>query len=145
MNGHTAALMICLMLVAGFATAQNPPEPTPLPDPAAPIVQTADAGDPCMAEIRAVMDQEQVDIRDLVALLDHTVGHAEQVALQKRIAEVKMNAEVAMLQVQLKYARSANNTEAVSRLEASIALILDPELRRVPQQGSNSDEAGARR
>ncbi len=145
MTGHKTAFLISLLLITGTAAAQSETEPVSTPEIVAAEIQTTGTEDPRMVEIRGVLDKERRDVADLVAVLNRTVDHAERLALQMNIAEVKKNAEVDMLKVQLKYALSENKDDAVARLEASIESILNPVVRLAPEQRPATDEAGARR
>ena len=144
MTGYAATILIALMFTAVAVEAQveeNSAIPLVVTQP------TTQPGDPMpnrMAEIRHVMDQERVAVSELVALLGGTEDHAERMTLQKRIAEVKKNAEVEMLSVQLRYARAGNQGDVVTRLEASIEQILNPVLSLAPVSGSAQNETGSR-
>ena len=145
MNRSAVVLLSCLLLTAGATLAQDTKTTTPGPEIPLLVPQADDAVDARMTEIRAVLAQERVEVDALVESLSRTQDHTERLQLQQRIAEVKKNAEVEMLRVQLRYARLAEQSETVARLEASIAQILDPAVRRAELRQNAGDETGSRR
>jgi crotonobetainyl-CoA:carnitine CoA-transferase CaiB-like acyl-CoA transferase len=145
MNRSASAILTCLLLTAGVAVAQDAADAPHPPQIPLMTTQPSDTLDTRMAEIRAVFAQERLDVDALADQLGRTDDHAERTLLQQRIAEVKKNAEVEMLRVQLRYARLAEQSETVARLEASIAQILDPAVSREELRQNAGDDTGARR
>jgi hypothetical protein len=133
------------MVFTGVTDARADKPQTVSPEVPQTTVQTGDTISTRMTEIRSVLDQERHDVSELVILLRQTTDHAERVDLQRRITDVKKNAEVEMLRVQLRYARTANQVDAVAKLEASIKQILDPVVPTVSTSATDQNESGSRR
>ncbi len=143
MTSVIITILLFAMALAGFVDAQaNELQPTS-PEVIQTTVQTGDTISTRMTDIRSVLDKERHDVSELVVLLRQTEDHAERTVLQRRIAEVKKNAEVEMLRVQLRYARTANQIDTVTKLEASIRQILDPVVPSVATSASTQADTGS--
>jgi hypothetical protein len=133
------------MVLTGISDARaDKPQPVS-PEVLQTTVQTGDTISTRMTEIRSVLDKERLDVSELVIILRQTTDHTERVDLQRRIAGVKKNAEVEMLRVQLRYARTANQIDAVAKLEASIKQILEPVVPTISTPATDQNESGSRR
>ncbi len=144
---RTKSLILALVLFAfGFGYAADPVPPTSqFPD------QTAQSGEiaenpgavridslpvdadksinsglrpAMMDELREMREEEQLSVIDLTNELMQTVSQEERMELQKRISEIKSDATLQSMAIQLKYARLGGFDEQIQRLEVDIELFV---------------------
>ncbi len=81
---------------------------------------------PMMNEIRVLMDVSRGEVAELVLLAANTTDREASQAIQMEISTIKQQAELDILAIQARYARSAGNAELALQIEASIAAIISP-------------------
>ena len=148
------ALVLLLVSVAALAVAADPEPQTPTNAPssteravapgldinqaeieagvvtepvdAAKAFDGSEAVSPMMTEITAAMDLNRVAVDELAARAASTPDQAANVAIQHEIAVLKQQAELDVLGIQARYARTAGNEELANQLDAAIAAIISP-------------------
>lgn len=111
---------IYLLLLLSLAVFGVSPQAAGVPEPRATV-------SPMMQEVQTALAQEATAIQALQNNLAN--AHTEQDALRilREISQRKQDTEIAVLGIQVRYARRAGHEEAAVRMEQAIARILDPE------------------
>jgi len=86
----------------------------------------AAAVSPMIAEIRATLEASRLAVADLAAQAPLNRDHAADVALQKQVSQLKQQAELDILAIQLRYARADGKEELALKIEAGIEAIISP-------------------
>ncbi len=81
---------------------------------------------PLMPRISTLLEQERNQLADLEQQFRQAADEQSALAIQRRIREVKVETELAILRLQLDAARERGDDETVSRLEQAIATITGP-------------------
>lgn len=117
-------LLLSLVLIAvalpAFVRAD---EETAVPAPKPRLVKAS----PMMVEIRAVLDEERAALKTLNERFRAAKDPDAAIAIQREIARVKLDAEVAVMRVQAKHARAAGRADVATNIEAAIRMMLEPE------------------
>ncbi len=149
-----AVLIILVVSAAALATAGDPQPQSPTNPPANPersaapdldinqaeidagMAPDAGGGDkaqpgvatesPMITEIRATLDASRLEIVDLTAQAPAHRSDEADLALQTQIAQLKQQAELDILAIQVRYARADGREELASQIEADIAAIISP-------------------
>jgi TolA-binding protein len=87
---------------------------------------------PMHREIRESLETEQARVQELNRRFIEAVLLSEKIAIQKEIEEIKKGGQVAVLEIQLRYARSEARPQDVKQLEAAIEALKNPK----PLRGS---------
>ena len=117
------------VLVLAFLVCAVAPAPAGAADDAvapAPAVKRVAQPSPMMVEIRAVLDSERASLKSLNERFRAAKDDATAQALQREIAQVKQDSEIAILRVQAKHARLAGHDAVAAYLEGAIRTILSP-------------------
>jgi hypothetical protein len=116
-----------LLLSLSFLVAQ-PRAASAAEETVAPALRPARVAQPSpmMVEIRAVLDQERTSLKSLNERFRAAKDDATAQALQREIAQVKQDSEIAILRVQAKHARLAGHDAVAAYLEGAIRTILSP-------------------
>jgi len=85
-------------------------------------------------EIRALLIREQEEIAGLTSSMEATKDQVEALELQREIGTRKQLTEIAIMEVQAKYAEAAGHLEKAETLRGVIQRMKD----RLPQSPSNS-------
>ncbi len=96
------------------------------PNDAAKALEAQDLKLPMMNEIRVVMDVSRGEVSELALRAANTTDSTANQAIQQEISAIKLQTELDILAIQVRYARSAGNVELAERIEASIAAIISP-------------------
>ena len=97
---------------------------------------------PMVREIFDLVAAGRAELADLEAAYRAAAG-AERDALERRIAALKIDTEISVLETQLRYARAEGRDDDARRLENAIASLRQaPQLRAAPRPRA---EPGARR
>ena len=83
-------------------------------------------GSPMITEIRATLDASRLEIANLVAQAPAHRSHEADLALQTQIAQLKQQAELDILAIQVRFARADGQEDLAQQIEADIALIVSP-------------------
>lgn len=84
------------------------------------------AASPMITEIRAVLETSRQQVADLAAQGAAHPGHEADVALQKEISQLKKQAELDILAIQARYARTEGKEDLAQQIDAAIAAIISP-------------------
>lgn len=117
------SLLLFLLLLAALPAGPSAAEETAAPVPKPRLAKAS----PMMVEIRAVLDEERAALKSLNERFRAAKDADAAIALQREIARVKLDAEVAVLRVQAKHARAAGRADVAANLEAAIQKMLEPE------------------
>lgn len=124
MRPHRIGLAILLLVVVIGAT------PSVRAADEAPVATTPSVRvvrqNPMMAEIRAVLDGERATLARLNQRFRAAVDGTDAEAIQKEIAQVKLDSEMAVLRVQVKYARAGGREAVAAFLEGAIRAMQSP-------------------
>lgn len=115
-------LLTVVLLAVATPAALRAAEETAAPAPKPRLAKAS----PMMAEIRAVLDEERAALRSLNERFRAAKDPDAAIALQREIARVKLDAEVAVLRVQAKHARAAGRADVAASLETAIEQMLAP-------------------
>ena len=149
-----ALLIVLIVSAAALATAGDPQPQSPTNPPAtaersaapdldinqaeidAGVAPDAVDGDkaqtgvatesPMITEIRATLDASRLEIADLTAQAPAHRSHEADLALQTQVAQLKQQAELDILAIQVRYARGDGREELARQIEADIAAIISP-------------------
>lgn len=117
-------LFLIAFLAAGFdpalavtteAAGEPAPETTAAPAVALPQTRSLE-----MQEITAVLDAERQQVQELTAVLKEVNDDSAELALVRRIEQIKMGAEISVLRIQAKYAVNAGFTEKARQIEEAL-------------------------
>ncbi len=114
------ALLLCTGLPPVVRATEEPAAPTPTTKRVAKL-------SPMMTEIRALLDGERNALKSLDERYRAAKDPVAAIALQREIARVKLDTEIAVLRVQAKHARVAGRAEVATSLETAIQQMLQPE------------------
>ena len=81
---------------------------------------------PMITEIRATLDASRLEIAGLTAEAPAHRSHEADLALQTQITQLKQQAELDILAIQVRYARADGREELANQIEADIAAIISP-------------------
>ena len=153
MNVTRLALVALMILIVGLAVAADPEPQAPAEPPTRgeqatvtpaldinraeieagvvnDAVEAAKAAgaelSPMMAEIQATMQASRAEVADLAARAVAAPDAETRQALQGQITQLKRQAELDVLAIQARHARTAGNEELASQIEAAIASIESP-------------------
>jgi len=82
------------------------------------------AESPMITEIRATLDASRLEIADLTAQAPAHRDHAAELALQQQVSQLKQQAELDILAIQVRYARADGHEDLALQIEADIAAII---------------------
>lgn len=121
--------IVPILVLAWMLFAALPPVVRATEEPAAPSPTTKRVAklSPMMTEIRAVLDGERSALKSLNERFRAAKDPDATIALQREIARVKLDTEVAVLRVQAKHARAAGRADVALSLETAIQQMLAPE------------------
>ena len=85
-------------------------------------------------EIRSLLIREQEEVARLTSSMEATKDHMEALEIQREIGTRKQLTEIAIMEVQAKYAEAAGHLEKAETLRGVIQRMKD----RLPQSPSNS-------
>jgi hypothetical protein len=128
-------VVLVLVLAVGTAFTADPaairdPKETPATTLTAEELAIARAKirarSPLMVEIDALLAKQRAALLTLESELAVATDLAHSIALQRKIAEVKEQTEIDILDVQLTHARDKGNQALVQELERSIELLKSP-------------------
>lgn len=122
LSRHGLAILL-LTLLAGAAPAVRAEGEAPATTTATPRVARVN---PMMTEIRAVLDGERTTLARLNQRFRAAADGADAEAIQKEIAQVKLDSEIAVLRVQVKYARAGGRDAVAAFLEGAIRAMQSP-------------------
>lgn len=117
--------IVCLLVTGMASTMAGPdPEPKPAPPPRS-LVYLTDAEavqlPPVKQEIRSVQLREREQLAELTAALEAAWDDTEALRLQRRITDVKQQAEIDIMEVQARHAAAAGRQEQAETIRAAIA------------------------
>jgi arginine/lysine/ornithine decarboxylase len=84
---------------------------------------------PRLLEIRDRLETDQAQLEKLAAAYQEAGSGQEALRIQRQIHELKTGTEIAVLEIQLRYARLESDTIAATRLEAELEEMRNPVLR----------------
>jgi hypothetical protein len=87
---------------------------------------------PMTMEINAVLEQSRLQVATLQDRFDNEPNAEAAVAIVRQIEQLKINTELDILRVQVRYARTAGNVELAQQIEASLTQMTTPAPRREP-------------
>jgi len=87
---------------------------------------------PMTMEINAVLEQSRLQVSTLQDRFDNEPNAEAAVVIVRQMEKVKINAELDILRVQVRYARTAGNEELAQKIEASLTKMTTPAPRREP-------------
>lgn len=117
-----AMLLIAVALCGAARAAEETVAPAASAEKAPRVAKSS----PMMVEIRAVLDGERAALRPLNERFRAAKDPDAAIAIQREIARVKLDTEVAVLRVQAKHARAAGRADVAASLETAIQQILEP-------------------
>jgi membrane-bound lytic murein transglycosylase B len=117
---------LLLLAVALCAAPSRPATAAEDPAPPATVAHRVVRANPMMVEIRAVLDGERATLKTLHERFRAAKDPDAAIAIQREIARVKLDTEVAVLRVQAKHARAAGRADVATSLETAIQQILEP-------------------
>ena len=119
-----------------------------VPDGKAVEAQKSDAAPaltPLMAEIQAVLADEQTRVAELEARLSSSLDEGAALALRRQIEQIKVETELNILRLQAEHARRAGQDEQAAAIEAAIAEMLSPRPAGVPSERPAPIQNGSQR
>jgi hypothetical protein len=81
---------------------------------------------PMMIEIQARLEETNAAVADLAGQIAHAASEEIARDLQLRIEQLKRDSELAVLDIQLRYAREAGQEELAAQIEETIDRIVNP-------------------
>jgi hypothetical protein len=81
---------------------------------------------PMMIEIQALLEETNAAVADLAGQVANAASEEIARDLQLRIEQLKRDSELAILDIQLRYAREAGQVELAAQIEETIARIVNP-------------------
>ncbi len=87
---------------------------------------------PMTVEINAVLDEAHLQVATLQGRFDKEPNADVAVALVRQIEQIKINTELDILRVQLRYARTDGRDELVQELETALNLMTTPRTQKQP-------------
>jgi len=145
-------LFIVLGIIsAAWAFAQSTPTPaTPAGDPERVISTAATPAPattvtakarvhPMVAEMRAVLETERVEFRNLFARFRAAPDATAALAVQREIEQLKLSTEISLLRIQADYARRAGRAAQAAELEKVIAELQAPPVSVAPASRSGPE------
>jgi hypothetical protein len=88
---------------------------------------------PMHQEIRALLDQQRAEVEALSAQIAQQTDATEVLELQRAVEASKRQAQVGVLEVQLRHARAAGKAETVTALQSALRELLSPPVKAQPQ------------
>ena len=128
------SLSLSLLYQSVGAVEENQPHARPADPPRSLLSLTEEQArglKPMDQEIRALLIEERGDVAALTALLSETSDNQEALRIQREVSAKKQQTEMAIMEVQAKYATRAGRLEQATALRAAIATMkeqLDVEL-----------------
>lgn len=144
LSSFTAAVMALLLtffLVQAGITLASDPEPTedtPNPMPRSLVSLSEEQAaklTPMTKEIRLVLLTEREEVDRLTASLAEVKDDAEAIAIQRRIGAVKQQAEIDIMEVQIRFAETAGNHEQAKAISEAIAGMKEQLAQRMEDSG----------
>ncbi len=132
----TLALRLSLSVVllaagAHLATAQEPASPerteaveAPAPGATAPAPRVQPT--PLVAEMLQLVAAEREEVAALRGALTGLRDHRQALAILRRIEQIKLGTEIALLQVQITHAKREGRHEVAAELERALSVIQSP-------------------
>ncbi|MFH1841940.1 MAG: hypothetical protein ABIF77_01935 [bacterium] len=124
---------------ANNGPANTGPESTP---PTVAAVASDQPLTPRMQEITALIEAERETLRQLQAQLDAALDQDTHLQIIKKIEQLKLDTEIGILEIQLKYARLEGKLDTVAELEEAILKLTsspepgEPQPRPAPESAS---------
>lgn len=130
-----SVLLCALALTPALAVDDTPTAAAPAP--ATPLT-------PMMADITAALQQEHALVADLAQQLATAPDDAAALQLHRAIEQAKMDGQLRVLGIQVRYAKLEGRTEDATKLEAELAAMGAPAApQNVEQRAApNADAAG---
>lgn len=130
MSKTAAFVLVHLVLTTAMAIAAEPAANAERP-PLSPMMQ----------EIRQTLDAARIRVEELDAALENVTDEAAALAMLEQVRQIKQDAEIDILRIQLRYATEAGDTKTVAEIETAIDRALAPESAQpTPQAGAEREQ-----
>ena len=136
----TAAAAGDAPLTASSVAGTDPPAPASRPAPAA-VAPRAPRAMPMITELRAVIEAERAQLKDLHARFRAAPDAGAALAIQGEIERVRTANEITLLRIQVEHARRAGRAAQAVELEKVIRQLETPPARVAPAVRSAPEPA----
>ncbi|MCK9997381.1 MAG: hypothetical protein KAH56_13990 [Candidatus Krumholzibacteria bacterium] len=85
------------------------------------VAKPAEAASPMVQEILDSHAASRVRVAELTSGLAGLIDQSEILRIEREIEQVKVDAQIEMIRIQVRYARERGDTEMADRMEADIA------------------------